>query len=71
MVVLESILNFLQLIADYFSMAFNGVITLFQFIPGVLNSLIGTFAYLPDFIAPFMLISMSVTMVFAIIRLIF
>lgn len=68
---MEAVFDFIKLIADFISMQFNGIITLFEFIPNVLQSLLATFAYLPDFIAPFMVVSMSLTMLFAIIRLIF
>lgn len=67
---MDAILEFLQLIADFVSMEFNGLLTLFKFIPGVITSITAAFAYLPDFIAPFMVVSMSLTMLFAIIRLI-
>lgn len=66
---MEALLNFIKLIADFIGMLFNGVMTLLNFLPSVVSSITATFAYLPDFIAPFMVLSMSLTMLFAIIRL--
>lgn len=68
---MQAVYDFVKLIADFISMQFNGILTLFEFIPNIFQSLIATFAYLPDFIAPFMVVSMSLTMLFAIIRLVF
>lgn len=66
---MDSILNFFTVIVDFVSMLFHSVITLITFIPDVLGSFYSTLAYVPSFIAPFLLLSISVTMVFAAIRL--
>lgn len=66
---MEALLNFIKLIADFIGMLFNGVFTLLSFLPNVVTSITATFAYMPDFIAPFLVLSLSLTMLFAILRL--
>ena len=67
---MESILNGLQVIIDFIAMSISSVISLCSLIPDFSSSIFSSFAYAPSFVAPFLALSGTLTLLFAIIRLV-
>ena len=64
-----SILDALGLFIDYIVTALESLFNLITYIPLVMEGVYGTIAYAPSFIAPFLILSGCITVIFAIIRL--
>ena len=66
---MQSVLDSLSAIIDFFSMTFRSLVQLIELLPDLFVGIIDTFAWAPDFVLPFLTISVSVTMLFAVLKL--
>lgn len=66
---MQSVLDSLSAIIDFFSMTFRSLVQLIELLPDLFVGVIDTFAWSPDFVLPFLTISVSVTMLFAVLKL--
>lgn len=66
---MQSVLDSLKAIVDFFSMTFRSLVELIDLLPDLFVGIIDTFAWAPDFVLPFLTISVSVTMLFAVLKL--
>lgn len=67
---MQAIIDFFTSVIHFWSSMVESIIWLVTSIPNLLTSLAGAYAYTPDFIKPFVVYSVSLIAVFAIIRLI-
>lgn len=67
---MESIINAIKLWIDFLGTTLQSIGSLFSFVPEVMEGVWGTIAYAPDFIAPFLILSGVLTVLFGLIRLI-
>lgn len=66
---MEAILNGLRALIEFFSMTVTSVVQLVKMLPGLATGLINSFAFAPDFLVPFLSLSVTISMIFAIIKL--
>lgn len=66
---MDAILQFFETIFQLISNFFTNIVWCVTNIPYMMQSIIETFVYIPDFLYQFMYLSVSLTMLFAVIRL--
>lgn len=67
---MDAILDFLKTALDYLEMMIRGVVQLVSLIPQFSQSVGQTVAYMPEFLGPLLGLSLGLTLLFAVIRLI-
>jgi hypothetical protein len=67
---ISAIYDYITGFFEFFSSMFESFIWLVGTIPQMMSSYSATFAFVPDFLFPFLTLSASLTAIFAIIRLI-
>lgn len=66
---MQSVLESLTAIIDFFSMTFRSLVQLVTLLPDLFVGVIDSFAYAPNFLTPFLYLAASVTMLFAVLKL--
>lgn len=66
---MQSVLESLTAIIDFFSMTFRSLVQLVTLLPDLFVGIIDSFAWAPEFLLPFLYLSASVTMLFAVLKL--
>lgn len=66
---MQAILDFCTAILDFFSLQFKSVAQLIRILPDMFSGVLNSFAYAPEFLFPFLSISVSLTLLFAVLRL--
>lgn len=67
---ISSIFDYITGFFEFIGSMFESIVWLITIIPQIESSYSATFAYAPDFLFPFLTISISLTVIFAVIRLI-
>lgn len=67
---MSGILSFLETVIRFLSSTIRSIVSFIVQLPGWYGAIIDTFAYMPDFVLPLVTISLSVTILIGIIRLI-
>ena len=66
---MEAILNGIRALVEFFSMTVTSVVQLVKMLPGLSAGIINSFAFAPDFLVPFLSLSVTISLIFAIVRL--
>lgn len=66
---MSGILSFLETVIRFLSSTIRSIVSFIVQLPGWYAAIIETFAYMPDFVLPLVTISLSVTILIGIIRL--
>lgn len=67
---MQGLFDSLSVIFDFISSSISSVVDLVRMLPDLYGSVVSSFAYAPDFVAPFLTLSGALTLLFAVIRII-
>lgn len=66
---MQAVLESLQAIIEFFTLQITSVVQLVKMLPQLAVGLFDSFAFVPDFLAPFLTLSVTISLVFALIRI--